>query len=328
MFLHVEAAVTDWERRLTEEALAVLADNAATPIVEIDPRPLDQAHRKCAEITARSSRTFYLASGLLPPGKRRAMRALYAFCRSTDDIVDRCGADAPDALERWKRLALGAFPPPDELVAVAWAQARRRYGIPQAYAERLVRGVAQDLAKARYADFDELVEYCYGVASTVGLMAMHIVGFDGPAAVPYAIRLGVALQLTNILRDVAEDWRRGRLYLPQDELAAFDLTEEHVAEAEVNDRWRQFMGFQIARNRGLYEDAWPGIALLHRDGRFAVAAAADLYAAILGDIERHRYDVFSRRAYVSRWAKLRRLPSIWYRVKRLPSAPRTSQAST
>jgi phytoene synthase len=179
--------------------------------------------------------------------------------------------------------------------------------------EQLIEGVRRDLNQKRYATFEELTAYAYGVASTVGLMSMHIIGFSSPAAIPYAIKLGVALQITNILRDVSEDWRMGRLYLPLQELAAYGLSEADVARGQVDRRWRAFMRFQIARVRRLYEEAWPGIALLNKDGRFAIAAAGELYRAILDDIEAHDYDVFSRRAHLSAWRKLGRLPGIWWR---------------
>ena len=151
-------------------------------------------------------------------------------------------------------------------------------------------------------------------------MVMHIIGFSGPEAIPYAVRLGVALQLTNILRDVGEDWHADRLYLPQNELAAFGLTEEDIDVGRVDDRWRAFLGFQIARNRRLYAQAMPGIALLHPDGRFAIAAAAGLYRAILEDIEAHDMDVFTRRAHVSQWSKVRRLLGMWMWARRLHPA--------
>jgi phytoene synthase len=134
------------------------------------------------------------------------------------------------------------------------------------------------------------------------------------------VKLGVALQLTNILRDVAEDWERGRVYLPQAELEAFGLTEDEIAvgatEGVYDDRWREFMKFQIDRARQIYEEAWAGIKILHPQGRFSVAAAASFYRGILDDIEDHDYDVFSRRAHVSKWGKLRRLPAIWFGTKR------------
>jgi len=192
-----------------------------------------------------------------------------------------------------------------------------RYHIPPRYAHQLIDGVAKDILKTRYANFDELAEYSYGVASTVGLMAMHITGFDtAAAAIPYAVKLGVALQMTNILRDVGEDWRAGRVYLPQDELAAYGLTEDDFGGSLASDgRWRALMRFQIARNRRLYAESLPGVDLLHHAGRFAIAAAAELYRGILEDIEAHDYQVFCRRSHVSRWGKLRRLPGIWWRAR-------------
>src|SRR6185437_14455354 len=167
---------------------------------------------------------------------------------------------------------------------------------------------ARDLRQQRYSTFAELADYCYGVASTVGLMVMHIVEFQSEDAMPYAVKLGIALQLTNILRDVEVDWQAGRLYLPLDELAQFGLTEADVARGVVDDRWRAFMRYQIARARSLYAEAEQGSALLDAEGRFAIAAAAGLYQAILGDIEAHDYDVFRRRAHIGSWSKLQRLP--------------------
>jgi phytoene synthase len=204
---------------------------------------------------------------------------------------------------------------------LAWADTRATYSIPQRYAEQLLDGVASDLTKTRYANFTELTNYCYNVASTVGLMAMHIIGYESDEAIPYAVKLGVALQLTNILRDVAEDWENGRLYLLQDELTTFSLTEADIKAGIVDDRWREFMKFQITRIRQLYTDALPGITLLNKNGRFAIAAAAELYQAILNDIENHDYDIFSRRAYITKWEKLRRLPGIFIRSQAFSLKP-------
>jgi phytoene synthase len=200
-------------------------------------------------------------------------------------------------------------------VALAWADARARYGIPVGYAEQLIDGVARDLTFKRYRTFDELAAYSYGVASTVGLMAMHIIGYGGEQALPYAVKLGVALQVTNILRDVAEDYRAGRVYLPAEELEHFDLTDADLQRGRVDQRWRAFMRFQIERNRRLYAEALPGIAALQSEGRFAIAAAAELYRAILTDIEANDYDVFSRRAHISTKGKVARLPKIWWRSR-------------
>jgi phytoene synthase len=200
-------------------------------------------------------------------------------------------------------------------VPLAWADAQACYSIPRGYADQLIDGIRRDLRQNRYQSFAELTEYCYGVASTVGLMAMHIIGFRGAEALPYAVKLGIALQLTNILRDVGEDWRAGRLYLPLDELHQFGLGEAEIAAGRVDDDWRAFMHFQITRAHRLYDEAQPGILMLDPDGRFAIAAAATLYRAILEDIEANDYDVFHRRARIGAWGKVRRLPGIWWSVQ-------------
>lgn len=308
-----------WELPLLSRAYEALhpvpALAPAAPDLAVEGE-LAAAYQQCTELTSVHSRSFYLASALLPPGKREATRALYAFCRVSDDIVDEGGAEAATRLEAWRARALTLQPSTADAVALAWSDARTRYHIPAQYAEQLLDGVAQDLVKTRYETFEELAAYSYGVASTVGLMSMYITGFEGEAAIPYAVKLGVALQMTNILRDVAEDWRAGRVYLPQDELAAFDLDEDDLAAGRVDERWRRFMRFQIARNRRLYEEAWPGIGFLSADGRMAIAAAAGIYRAILDDIEANDYDVFSRRAHVTTWGKIRRLPALWWRSRK------------
>ena len=305
-----------WEHSLLALALEALE----TPIHGVRPLQnqdlLQKAYAECEAITAQHSRSFYLSSNLMPTEKRCAVRALYAFCRITDDIVDYPDGDVQQALQQWQQQAFSHYPSRQNLVAVAWADARTRFHIPIRYAEQLVDGVTRDLTQTRYETFDDLATYCYGVASTVGLMSMHITGFASQEALPYAIKLGLALQLTNILRDVAEDWQRDRIYLPQNELAAFGLSEADLAAGIVTDKWRDFMRFQIERNRYLYADAWSGIAMLHKDGRFAIAAAADFYRAILGDIEAHDYNVFNRRAYIGTWNKLTRLPRLWWQVGR------------
>jgi 15-cis-phytoene synthase len=283
-----------------------------------DPHLLQTAYTFCETITAEHSRSFHLASALLPTQKRLAARALYAFCRITDDIVDdldKMEEEKDERLRRWQRTALSTNPPAEQLTAVAWAKTRLDYHIPVRYAEQLIEGLSRDLHQTRYNTFADLATYCYGAASTVGLMSMHIIGFRNKHAISYAVKLGLALQMTNILRDVGEDWQRGRLYLPLDELAAYGLSEADINQGVVDNRWRQFMRFQIARTRQLYEEAWPGIKLLNKDGRFSIGVAADVYRAILDDIEAHDYDVFNRRAHVTTWGKLRRLPRLWWQSR-------------
>jgi phytoene synthase len=308
-----------WENTLVDRALEGLQSPAAVhhPLSKPTDPALVAAYQHCAAITHQASKTFFIASGLLPPGKREAARALYAFCRVTDDLVDALEATETRQanLEAWKTIIKAHTPPADNPVAVGWADAQARYHIPRGYTEQLIEGVARDLNQSRYDTFADLASYSYGVASTVGLMAMHIIGYTNTEAIPYAVRLGVALQMTNILRDVGEDWRLGRLYLPLDELAQFGLTEDDIANSNTDARWQAFMDFQIQRTEQLYDESWQGIAMLNPDGRFAIGAAAELYRAILGDIQRHNADVFTRRAHLSALAKLIRLPRIWWRSR-------------
>lgn len=304
-----------WEVRLLLAAEEAFHSHTGGIKVKADSSALAAAYRQCALITRQHSRTFYMASALLPPEKRQAARALYAFCRITDDIVDapsQIPSQKHMTLRAWQEQVMSNNPHAGQPVCLAWADTRARFNIPHGYASQLIEGVARDISQTRYANFAELAEYAYGVASTVGLMAMYITGFQGEDALPYAVRLGVALQVTNILRDVGEDARNGRIYLPQDELARFGVNENDILQGKITPQWQQFMAFQIERNRQLYHESLPGIALLDRDGRFAIAAAARLYEAILQDIECSNYDVFTRRASVSTLGKIRRLPSIWW----------------
>jgi 15-cis-phytoene synthase len=310
-----------WEHTLLAMAQQGLENEAMPEPLDEQSDELQLAYVACDHIANVHSHTFYMASRPLPESKRKAVRSLYAFCRITDDLIDRSNGNLAEGLAAWRECAMGWPPPCDNPVAVAWGDTRARYRIPTRYAEQLVQGVAADLSKKRYETFDELAVYCYGVASTVGLMSMHIIGFSGPAAgrseaIPYAVKLGVAMQVTNILRDVREDWEAGRVYLPQAELREYGLSDEDIAAGRITKRWQEFMRFQVERNKQLYREAMPGIAYLHPSGRFAIGAAAELYRAILGDIEKHEYDVFSRRAHVSTAGKLRRLPGIWARARR------------
>ena len=303
-----------WEHRLIH-----LAGNIPQPVAQpvfsywAGDASLGKAYRLCGQISAHHSKSFYMASSLLPEEKRSAARALYAFCRTVDDIVDKGSVVGRDMeLDYWRGIAQGhVHPRPDDLVAQAWADTSNRYSIPTRYALQLIDGVARDLRQSRYQSFDDLATYCYGVASTVGLMSMHIVGFKSNEAVPYAIRLGVALQMTNILRDIGEDFRAGRVYLPQDELDAYGLSEDDLECGEVTTRWRSLMRFQIQRVRELYTEAESGIRFLERDGQMAISAASNFYRGILDVIEANDYDVFATRAHLSTWDKISRLPGLW-----------------
>jgi 15-cis-phytoene synthase len=308
-----------WERHLLDLAHEALESEVNLAAYNASSgTSLQAAYHRCRVITSDNSRTFFMASNLLPPVKRRAVQALYAFCRVSDDLVDRPQGEVLSRLEHWRQqvvhgLTPSAVNPDQEAVALAWTDTRRDFCIPGRYVEQLIEGISSDVNCVRYETFSGLAKYCYRVACTVGLMSMHIVGYTGREAVPYAIRLGVALQLTNILRDVGEDWANGRLYLPQEELDAFGVSVDQIAEGVVDHNWRNFMRFQISRARQLYAEALPGVAMLGRDGRFAIAAAGELYRGILSEIESNDYDVFRSRASMSTWNKLSSLPGIWWR---------------
>ncbi len=288
---------------------------------------LETAYRQAEDATRHHSKSFFLASGLLPKQERRAVRALYGFCRTTDNLVDDPQDSPGTTLAAWRAQANRPFvEQTDNPLLVAWAHTRERYGIPTIYGDELIEGCEMDLTRSRYETFAQLERYCYCVASTVGLMAMHVLGtttgVDYADAKPYAIKLGVALQLTNILRDVGEDaHKRGRIYLPLEDLARFDVSTDDILLGRLNGHVIRLLQFEIERAHHLYEEAWPGIGFLARKGRFSVAVAADTYRGILGKIIANRYDVYNKRAYLTRSEKLRRLPGVWVRTQRLAGMP-------
>ncbi|GAB4480108.1 MAG: phytoene/squalene synthase family protein [Anaerolineae bacterium] len=286
---------------------------------------LEAAYQTCDEITRRHSRSFYFSSSLLPPEKRRAARALYAFCRMSDNIVDSTHHHEQDRhstclhkLDVWQESLRSPLEEQTHPILLAWTDARQRYNIPLRYSDDLLDGMRMDLEKTRYDTFDELWEYCYRAASVVGINSMYITGFENrPETFRKAELLGVALQMTNILRDVGEDWRRGRIYLPREDMERFGVTEADIAAGVVTDGYRALMQFEIERTHLLYEDAWPGIGLLAPDGRLAIAASAEVYHGILRRLERRAYDNLTHRAVVSTPGKLVMLPRIWWRVRGL-----------
>ncbi|HTW85793.1 MAG TPA: squalene/phytoene synthase family protein [Candidatus Sulfotelmatobacter sp.] len=262
----------------------------------------------CRAIARRHSKTFYWSSLFLPAVRRRAVWAVYAFCRRADDIVDD---DAPvaqreAALDRWERAARDAFAgrPNEDPVLIALAGAVARFGVPLAPALALLRGARQDLRIQRYASYEDLREYCDLVAATVGQLVLPILGARDPRAERYATALGRAMQMTNILRDVGEDARLGRVYLPAEDLRRFGYSEEAIFAHALDDRFVALMRFEIARVRELYAQAEPGVAMLEPSSRFTVGVALSLYRAILERIEANGYDVFGRRAYVPLRGKL------------------------
>jgi len=291
-----------------------------------DEQAFERAFALCDEITRDHSKSFYFSTAFLPREKRRAIRALYAFCRTTDDTVDvlsQGAAEARPRLAEWRRASRMCSHEQTNPVLAAWTLVRERYGVPQRYVEELVDGCEMDLTINRYERWSDLEHYCYCVASTVGLISMYIIGVnqDAPALFERsrqaAIDLGIALQLTNILRDVGEDLARGRIYLPQEDLRRFGYTEADLKAGVIDDRFRALMRFEIQRARAYYARSIPAIAALKPDGRVAVGAAAILYRGILDKIVENDFDVFNKRAFLSSREKLRRMPHVLWTIRRL-----------
>ena len=287
-------------------SLNAVAPFPVSPLVVDQLPPLELSYRLCRDLTRTNSKTFYFASLFLAPEKRRAIWAVYAFCRTADDIVDS-NADAAErlaAIDEWRDHVTAAYEGrPRHALMVAFADAAARFGIPIEPALDLLAGARSDVTVRRYETYEELLEYCYLVASTVGLLTCPILGYE-EGALRYGAALGQAMQMTNILRDVGEDARMGRIYLPAEDLRRFDYAESDVFAGVIDERFVRLMTFEIARVRAMYDDAAPGIALLSASSRHTVRLALSLYRRILGEIERNAYDVFTRRAHVPVRVKL------------------------
>ena len=267
-------------------------------------------------MTRHHAKTFYFASHVLPAQKRSDAYAVYAFCRYVDDQID-LAPDEPARLRAFADLShlLHSAYLPDEGKgkfsgdALPWLPAFRetaaRRAIPATYFEDLLKGVEMDRGRVRLQNWEELDLYCYHVASVVGLIMVHVMTEPAPELLKPARDLGTAMQLTNILRDVAEDWERDRLYLPADELEKFGLTAEDIAQKRMSESFRAMMRFQIGRARTYYSYGDAGVPGLPNDGsRFCARLMSTIYSAILDEIERADYDVFQGRARVSFARKL------------------------
>jgi phytoene synthase len=263
--------------------------------------PLSQLYAEAGAITAEGSRSFYFATRFFPREMARSAHAVYWFCRHTDDLVDECETieQGRAGLEDWSlKLNAGlAAGTSGHRVLAPFLDTVQRYSIPHEYPLELLEGMRMDLNATRYRTFDELRVFCYRVASVVGLMMSYVIGYRDPA-LPHAIDLGIAMQLTNILRDVGEDLDRGRVYLPEEDLQRFGYTENDLRARVNSPAFLELMKFEADRAREYYRSAEPGIQLLSRQGRFAVQIASDVYKGILSRIERSQYNVFEERAVV------------------------------
>ncbi len=295
---------------------------------------LEEAYEQCRQVTADYAKTFYLSTLLMTPEKRRGIWAIYVWCRQTDELMD--GPQATDAsteelaqtLDEWENQLESVFagqPTKDEDVALR--DTIERFNLDIQPFRDMIAGQRMDLHRSRYETFDELHLYCYRVAGTVGLMTAPVMGLEpfcdrlqppwaSPELTPgtpidKAVALGVANQLTNILRDVGEDARRGRIYLPLEDLERFGYSEQELFDGVINDRWRSLIQFQIQRAHQFFVKAEDGIRSLEKNARWPVWAALVLYRQILGVIERNQYDVFNKRAFVPTHQKLLSLPKAW-----------------
>ncbi|MFL0781181.1 MAG: phytoene synthase, partial [Prochlorococcus sp.] len=276
---------------------------------------LDSAFEACRKETAQWAKTFYLGTLLLPPPKRRAIWAIYVWCRRTDELMDSAEAQArpvselSDRLDAWEERTRAMFAGQinDELDAVMADTLSRFPQSIQPYLD-MIEGQRMDLNQHRYATFQELELYCYRVAGTVGLMTQGVMGLDPaytsapwssvPDTSEAAVALGIANQLTNILRDVGEDRGRGRIYLPLEDLEHFGYSEDDLMAGRLNTAWRELMAFQLSRARDWFSRSEAGVRWLSGDARWPVWTSLRLYRGILDAIEKLDYDVFNNRAYV------------------------------
>ena len=288
----------------TEEMSARTADETVA---------LAADYARCARITRQASSNFYYAFMLLPLERRRALYAVYAFCRFVDDIADDDSITDPAAmLARWRDELGNVFAgTPTRPVSRALAENTARFNIPRRYFEEVIDGVEMDLSQRRYETFDELSLYCRRVASAVGLICIEIFGYSNPASRLYAEKLGIAFQLTNIIRDVREDAGRGRIYLPMEDLRRFGVTESELLDGIYNDRFRALMAFEASRARSFYREAADALPNEDRPSMLSAEAMRLIYSALLEQIVRSEYRVFDRRHRLSTPRKLYLVGRAW-----------------
>lgn len=290
---------------------------------------LDACYERCRLLTKQHGTTYYFSARFFPRPIRRSIFGLYGFVRVPDELVDNPEDGAGDELsqrcnlEAWREqfeqaLAGGEVEHP---AMRAFIDTLERHSIPPSYPRAFLDSMQMDVSVRSYQTFDDLCRYTHGSASVIGLMICSIVGLTDPAALPYASDLGLAMQLTNFLRDIGEDYgERGRIYLPLEDLDRFAYSEADLAAGLVDERFRALMQFEIARNREIYRRAELGIPYLPDYAQFPIRLAGRLYAAILERIEANDFDVFSRRARTSKAYKLRTAAGLWA-AARVHSAP-------
>jgi phytoene synthase len=270
------------------------------------PVSLAESYQHCTRLSRTQARNFYYSFLCLPPAKRAAMCAIYAFMRISDDISDGGEGNEQVRMEAWRaaldRALVGDYG--DSRYLPAFHDAVQRYRIPHEYFHQLIDGAVMDLTPSRYETFSDTYRYCYHVASVVGLVCIHVFEFEDPEAIQLAEYNGIAFQLTNILRDLREDAQLGRVYLPAEDLRRFGYSEDDLRAGVENDDFRILMRFEVERARQYYDRAAPLVELVHADSRPCLRAMRAIYHGILERIVAQNYDVFSQRARVPTWRKL------------------------
>lgn len=296
-------------------------------IHELDSEHLKSAYAHCREITRVHAKTFYMATRFLPNHKQRSIFAIYGLCRYLDDLVDEAedlilkkrisSLDVLEKLDEFKNKLIDTYrgEDQDDPILIAFSDTLNLYKIPLDLPLQLMDGVKMDLTKNRYQNFEELYDYSYKVASVVGLMTSEVFGYKNPKAIEHAVDLGIAMQLTNILRDVGEDLEKDRIYLPQDELKNFGLNESDLFSHTMDNNFIRLMKFQIDRANRYYESADLGISMLNRDSRLPVCLARENYSRILSKIEENDYNVYQKRAYLNSTEKLSMVPKVMYSLR-------------
>lgn len=257
------------------------------------------------------AKSFYFAANFLPKERRLAAYAVYAFCRYADNVVDNPRNRSKEEilnevniLKEELRLAY-KYGESEHPALSAFIYVAKRYDIPQEYPMDLIDGVQMDIDKARYKTFDELYEFAYKVASTVGLMMTCVMGFSDKTALVYAESLGIGMQITNILRDIQEDKNLGRIYLPLDELQEFNIAEEDIINEVFSNNMKKYMAYKVAKARDYYSKSNLGIPLLQPESQFAISTASRIYSGILDKIEQNNYNPFLGRVSLSYFEKVK-----------------------
>jgi phytoene synthase len=261
----------------------------------------------CEQVARREAKNFYYSFLLLDRERRQAMCAIYAFMRYCDDLSDSTASSGrAQAIAWWRRDLESAFEGriPAHDLWPAFIDAVTRHRIPHQYFFDMIDGVSSDLEPRRVRTFDELYDYCYHVASVVGLTIIHIFGFDSTDALPLAEKCGIAFQLTNILRDVREDAENQRVYLPEEDLQRFQVTVDELRGREDSPRLKKLLAFEASRAREYYRESDPLIEMIHADSRASLRALIGIYSRLLDRIVASGYDVLSHRIRVPTWEKV------------------------